>query len=128
MPFRERVKRALGRSGSISDGSSLRKTNTGDSSNTYGPGEAIPKSKYRGPVDPKHKEKLEGFSFGQAWRRKSHVSLYSPFGSRMPSRNPSRNNSVADPRKLFAREPSHVGHVMQNVDDSGDDTNGTDIR
>ncbi|GAB7348839.1 hypothetical protein MBLNU459_g7548t1 [Dothideomycetes sp. NU459] len=96
MPFRERIKKAFR---SSSPGSSLRKSSTQRSdattrdprwpSNVYAPGEPMPRPKYRAPVKPEHKEKLESFSWGAAWRRKSHASEYSPMGSRMPSRAPS---------------------------------------
>ena len=49
----------------------------------------MPRPKYRAPVKKEHKEKLDSFSFGNAWRRRSFVSEYSPHGSRMPSRRPS---------------------------------------
>lgn len=55
--------------------------------NVYKPGE-IPESKYKGPYDKQHQQRLHAFSFGAAFqgRRKSDQSLYSPMGSRMPSR------------------------------------------
>ncbi|KAF1364371.1 hypothetical protein EJ07DRAFT_99944 [Lizonia empirigonia] len=55
-------------------------------SDFYLPGEKMPPMKYRRPVDPEHKKNLEAFSFKKAWRRRSHQSLYSPMGSRLPSR------------------------------------------
>lgn len=96
MPIRERIRKAFK---SSSPSSSLRKSSTQKSdatvrdprwpSNVYAPGEPMPRPKYRAPVKKEHKEKLESFSFGSAWRRRSHVSEYSPMGSRMPSRAPS---------------------------------------
>lgn len=118
MPFRERFKRALGRNTSISDSNSLKSSKTKDSTEVTGP-----KPKYRAPVDPEHKAKLESFSFANNWRRKSTQSDHSPFGSRQPS----RNNSTTDPRKLFGaggRGKSHVGPVVENADDSTDPANG----
>lgn len=58
--------------------------------NVYKPGE-IPESKYKGPYNKAHQQKLHAFSFGAAFqgRRKSNQSsqsLYSPMGSRLPSR------------------------------------------
>ncbi|KZM24691.1 uncharacterized protein EKO05_0007098 [Ascochyta rabiei] len=55
-------------------------------SDFYLPGEKMPPMKYRRPVDPEHKKNLDAFSFKKAWRRRSHQSLYSPMGSRLPSR------------------------------------------
>lgn len=102
MPFRERLKKTFSRSSS--DGLSLSQTNTNGSrkdSSVYQPGEKMPPLKYRRPVAKEHKEHLEAFNFAKAWRRRSHQSIYSPMGSRMPSRagsvvtnGPSRNGSV----------------------------------
>ncbi|KNG44466.1 hypothetical protein DDE82_000389 [Stemphylium lycopersici] len=58
-------------------------------SDFYKPGEKMPPLKYRRAVDPEHKKKLEAFSFSTAWRRHSNASLYSPMGSRLPSRRSS---------------------------------------
>ncbi|RYN32658.1 hypothetical protein AA0119_g2828 [Alternaria tenuissima] len=58
-------------------------------SDFYKPGEKMPPLKYRRAVDPEHKKKLEEFSFSTAWRRHSNASLYSPMGSRLPSRRSS---------------------------------------
>lgn len=126
MPFRAKVKKVFGRSGSgsPSDSSSLKQPNPTEHS-TYGPDEPIPKSKYRGPVDPKHKDTLESFSFSNAFRRKSTQSLYSPFGSRMPSRNNSIGND--DSRAVYTgkRNKSHFGQLAEDNDDGGDASNGT---
>lgn len=71
----------------------------------YKPGEKMPPMKYRRAVDPEHKKKLEAFSFSTAWRRRSHTSLYSPMGSRLPSRRNScrsrrsRSRSMARSRR-----------------------------
>lgn len=81
----------------------------------------MPKLRYRRTPDPKHKEHLESYSWEKAFgglglRRRSRGSLYSPMGSRLPSRinsvasrksrmgsrggresvGPSRNQSVAE--------------------------------
>ncbi|XP_014558902.1 hypothetical protein COCVIDRAFT_24640 [Bipolaris victoriae FI3] len=58
-------------------------------SDFYKPGEKMPPLKYRRAVDPEHKKKLEAFNFSTAWRRHSNASLYSPMGSRLPSRRSS---------------------------------------
>lgn len=106
MPFREKAK-ALFKT--RSRGESLTKTNTKDSSrerypsNVYKPGEPMPRPKYRTPPTKEHKEKLESFSFAEAWRRRSFQSQYSPMGTRAPSRRTSmfsltRKKSVSSSR------------------------------
>ncbi|KAB8748950.1 hypothetical protein FH972_026501 [Carpinus fangiana] len=86
----------------------------------------MPRPKYRAPVEKKHKELLESFDFISSWRnplsrRGSHDwSLYSPGGSRLPS----RNNSFSGARPKFQRGKSSVGHqVVENVDEIEDLTN-----
>ena len=108
MPFREKMRKAFGRSPSTSETSSpsaltpvtslsqfsqrdkkSKKKDKLSNGDVYKPGEAMPRQKYRAPVDPQHRDRLEAFSFGGAWeaiRRKSVQSQYSPMGSRMPSR------------------------------------------
>ncbi|GAB7361902.1 hypothetical protein MBLNU230_g1940t1 [Neophaeotheca triangularis] len=99
MPFRERAKRFF-KPRSRTD--SLSKTSTTESdysnwpSNVYKPGEPMPRPKYRAPPKKEHKEKLEAFSFADAWRRKSFQSTYSPMGTRLPSR---RNSFMSMGRK-----------------------------
>jgi hypothetical protein len=92
MPFRERAKR-LFRSKSRSDSLSQTSTNGSDRdrwpSNVYKPGEPMPRPKYRAPPQKEHKEKLEAFSFADAWRKRSFQSNYSPMGTRAPSRRAS---------------------------------------
>ncbi|KAL8662215.1 MAG: hypothetical protein Q9202_004897 [Teloschistes flavicans] len=101
MPFREKVKKAFGKSHEdASEASSdlshvqskastkkSKKPKIGYPDDVYKPGE-IPESKYKGPYDKQHQQKLRAFSFNNAFqgRRKSEQSLYSPMGSRMPSR------------------------------------------
>jgi hypothetical protein len=117
MPFRARLKKTFSRNSTDgSDGSSTTGSNTEHS--VYGPGEKIPPSKYRRPVQKEHKEKLEAFSFAKAWRRKSNTSLYSPMGSRMPS----RKNS-AEPQQ-GRRSRSFVQQVPEGEGDDTDVTNG----
>lgn len=72
--------------------------------NVYKPGEAMPRPKYRGPYNQAHQDKLSAFSFGGAWKGRKDstdskqsaagVSDYSPMGSRLPSRGPSRRGSA----------------------------------
>ncbi|CAO2652421.1 Nn.00g007040.m01.CDS01 [Neocucurbitaria sp. VM-36] len=92
--FRTRLRRVL--TGSPDEGGPLSKFKAGRHTKTglpesdfYQPGEKMPPLKYRRPVDPEHKKTLEAFSFSTAWRRHSHTSLYSPMGSRLPSRRSS---------------------------------------
>ncbi|KAL9605582.1 MAG: hypothetical protein Q9179_001240 [Wetmoreana sp. 5 TL-2023] len=101
MPFRAKVKKAFGKSNedpseTSSDLSQVqckpstkktKKQKVEYPDNVYKPGE-IPASKYNGPYDKKHQQKLHAFNFASAFqgRRKSEHSLYSPMGSRLPSR------------------------------------------
>ncbi len=95
MPFREKAKSLFK---TKSRGDSLTKSNTNSSSpegrdrwpsNVYKPGEPMPRPKYRAPPKKEHTEKLEAFNFGEAWRKKSFQSVYSPMGTRAPSRRTS---------------------------------------
>ncbi|KAF2104160.1 hypothetical protein NA57DRAFT_51005 [Rhizodiscina lignyota] len=147
MPFRERLRKTFSRNSSSgnSDTSSLSKTNTNGTTldyrtnpNVYKPGEKMPPLKYRRPVAKEHKEHLEAFSFAKAWRRRSHQSMYSPMGSRMPSRagsvttGPSRNGSVttagtAGMRKSFQRGGSlelPPDGLEEGKEDASDVANG----
>lgn len=97
MAIRERA-RALFKSRSKTDrdsqtsGSSKASTERWPS-NVYKPGEPMPRPKYRAAPKKEHTEKLEAFSFAEAWRRKSFQSQYSPMGTRAPS----RRNSAKTP-------------------------------
>ncbi len=151
MPFREKAKALFRRKDSAAD--SLSKTTSSSNSsrerwpsNIYKPGETMPRPKYRKPPTKEHKEKLESFSFGDAWRRKSYQSNYSPMGTRAPSRSnslfrrksharSSRANSVAslgDGEKCGPRQREmHSGAMITaqlstEVEADGDDdvTNG----
>ncbi|KAF2259893.1 hypothetical protein CC78DRAFT_536735 [Lojkania enalia] len=90
MPLRTRLRRAFTRGSQ--DDESFSRTSKGSKSTGkrdsihYQPGEKMPPLKYRRPVNPEHKAHLEAFSWAKAWRRKSDQSVYSPMGSRMPSR------------------------------------------
>ena len=128
MPFRERVRRALGRSTANSETNSLHQQESRKNSgtgNVYLPGEAMPKPKYRQPVDKKHKEHLESFNFMSSFsglgRRRSQTSQYSPMGSRLSS----RNNSISHPTAPKpSRGHSYIGKVSENVEDDSDPING----
>lgn len=101
MPFRDKVKKAFGKSNddpseTSSDLSQVqskastkkpKKQKVEYPDNIYKPGE-MPESKYKGPYNKAHQQKLHAFSFKTAFqgRRKSNQSLYSPMGSRLPSR------------------------------------------
>jgi hypothetical protein len=104
MAIREKAKALFKTRSKTDSGSQLSKSSTKESdterwpSNVYKPGEPMPRPKYRAPPKKEHKEKLEAFSFAEAWRRKSFQSQYSPMGTRAPSRRnssrlPSRRNS-----------------------------------
>ncbi|KAF2194776.1 hypothetical protein K469DRAFT_686737 [Zopfia rhizophila CBS 207.26] len=117
MPLRTRLRRAFTRSSQ--DDSPLSKTSSKNSktrkdSSVYQPGEKMPPPKYRRPVNPEHKEKLEAFSWAQAWRRKSDQSQYSPMGSRLPS----RKNSIVTlgRRSIGGRKGNSRGNDGIGVD------------
>lgn len=151
MALRTRLRRAFTR-GSSDEGGSLSKTSSKTTKpkkdskdpNVYQPGEKMPPLKYRRPVNPEHKEKLESFTWAKAWRRKSDQSMYSPMGSRMPSRKNSQNTvgrrSVGDRRKSsrgndgtcvdsgfegsIAGDSEHPDKLREGSDEEGDVTNG----
>ncbi|KAL8812409.1 MAG: hypothetical protein Q9223_003215 [Gallowayella weberi] len=131
MPFRAKVKRAFGKNEDPSEASSdlsqvQSKASTKKSKkpkqqypeNIYKPGE-IPESKYKGPYNKEHQQKLHAFSFKAAFqgRRKSEQSLYSPMGSRLPSRKGSFLS-----RKSFARsrQQSRVEDALMENNEADD--------
>jgi hypothetical protein len=100
-----RVLTGTAESGPLSKLKNGKSKNTEPEDDYYKPGEKMPPLKYRRAVDPEHKATLEAFSFSTAWRRRSHTSLYSPMGSRLPSRRNScrsrrsRSRSMARSRR-----------------------------
>ena len=133
------MKRALGRPNS-QDGSELSHSSSKSSKkpkderpdNVYKPGEPMPKPKYRGPYNKEHQEKLSSFSFADAWkpRRKSDQSLYSPLGSKLPSRLSSQVGSLKSRKSYIgprSRQQSHVeGMLVESADGDDDVMNGAD--
>jgi len=111
MGFRSRLKKTISR-GSHSSSSDASSTISKEVNNVYKPGEKIP-LKYKRPVDKAHKERLEAFQFADSWRRRSFQSVYSPMGSRMPSR---RNSIEYGPtaRQGFGR--SYMAETIDGVD------------
>ena len=109
MVFRERLKKAFKSSSPSSSKASSPIIEQQDiarwPSNVYKPGEQLPRAKYRAPVKKEHKDKLDSFTFGSAWRRRSQQSLYSPMGSRMPS----RRGSLARRPSYSSKRPSFSG-------------------
>lgn len=91
--------------------------------------------KYRRPVAKEHKEHLEAFDFSKAWRRRSHQSLYSPRGSRLPSlvgsavgggAGASRNGSVTSagaggPGRSFASPRADSVEMPQTGEESAEE-------
>jgi len=111
MGFRSRLKKTISRGSQSSSSSDASSTTSKRLSNVnvYQPGEKIP-LKYKRPVDKAHKERLEAFQFADAWRRRSFQSVYSPMGSRMPSR---RNSIEYGP---MARHGLARGHIAETID------------
>ncbi|QIW96180.1 hypothetical protein AMS68_001698 [Peltaster fructicola] len=120
MPLRERAKNLFKRRSSRSD--TLSKTSSKESSrdrwpsNVYKPGEPMPRPKYRRPPEKAHKDKLDAFSFGEAWRRKSYQSQHSPMGTRLPSR---RNSFLSFRKGIASRNASRNASIVSNSDKGG---------
>lgn len=101
MGLRDRVRKTFKKKTSSSSGGSTPSTSsdpnhyTGRTDIEYYKPHEIPKSKYKGRVDPEHKEKLESYSFADAFktvRRQSSQALsgiMSPGGTKSQSRRPS---------------------------------------
>ena len=128
MAIRERLRKTFKKNkGSSSSGGSTPSSGSDPSHYTgrtdieyYKPHE-IPKSKYKGRVDPEHKERLEAYSFADAFatvRRKSSQALsgiMSPGGTKSQSRRPSYMSHMSkasrDGRKDDSLAPGqHDGH------------------
>ena len=141
MPFRAKMKRALGRSGSSAEGSDLTATDTNKSTkakkpkkeklpdNIYKPGEAMPRPKYRGPYNQAHQDKLSAFSFGDAWKRRESSATgnsdMSPMGSRLMSRRGSAWSRRSN--KLGSRQNSEFQGPLDEGEADDDVTNGMSI-
>lgn len=93
MPFRTKAKALFKssktRSTSSSNASTSASSSDGPNHDVYKPGEPMPPPKYRRPPAREHTEKLESFSFADAWRKKSFQSSHSPMGTRAHSRRTS---------------------------------------
>ncbi|OAG01976.1 uncharacterized protein CC84DRAFT_1167138 [Paraphaeosphaeria sporulosa] len=146
MPLRSRLRRAFTR-GAHDDPQVVKgKKSKNYDPNVYQPGEKMPPLKYRRPVAPEHKAHLESFDWAKAWRRKSTASIYSPMGSRMPSRKSSFSSfrtrrsvrsvhgrrSQSKPRRAddYRENDSGIGaslsgdhQLIEDSDDEGDITN-----
>ena len=135
MPFRARFKKAFGRSGSGSS-SSDNTTPSGLPIEFYKPGE-IPRSKYRGPWNQAHQDKLSSFQFSFGRRASFQGSDYSPAQSRAQSRRsswigrrPSTRGSTRgstsgrSAKAVSDRAPSRIGKVAEGSDEDNDVTNG----
>ena len=132
MPFRAKMKRALGRTNSSSTGSDLTQTDTNKSAkskkpkkeklpdNVYKPGEAMPRPKYRGPYNQAHQDKLSAFSFGDMWKRRRSSATansdISPMGSRVMSR---RGSAWSRKSKIGTQQNSGFAGVDEG--DADDD-------
>jgi hypothetical protein len=76
----------------------------------------MPRPKYRAIPKKEHKDKLDAFSFPEAWRRRSFQSQYSPMGTRAPS----RRNSLVASRQNSTFSPSKLGSSRTNSTTSSD--------
>lgn len=153
MAIRERLRKTFGgkkKDGSSSSGKSSTSSDpthyTGRTDIEYYKPHEIPKSKYRGRVDPEHKERLETYSFAdafdQARRRGSQAlsGIMSPGGTKSQSRRTSYMSHVSRdapiPRSTAAtpapvdignplsRRPTNAGQPAALIrENSDDDTN-----
>lgn len=151
MGLRDRVRKTFKKKDGSSSGGSTPSTSsdpihyTGRTDIEYYKPNEIPKSKYKGRVDPEHKEKLDSYSFGDAFqtvRRKSSQALsgiMSPGGTKSQSRRPSymshmskASKDVRTPGPYDGANPlSRVGTsagppaalIRENSDDDTDVTN-----
>lgn len=153
MAIRERLRKTFGgkkKDGSSSSGKSSTSSDpthyTGRTDIEYYKPHEIPKSKYRGRVDPEHKERLETYSFAdafdQARRRGSQAlsGIMSPGGTKSQSRRtsymshvsrdaPIARSTAATPAPVdidnpLSRRPTTAGqHAALIRENSDDDTN-----
>lgn len=122
--LRSRIRRAFTGEeghGPLSKIKSRTSKSTQPESDYYQPGEKMPPLKYRRPVAPEHKAKLEAFSFSNAWRRRSHHSIYSPMGSRMPSRKSSFRSRRSRSRSIHRSRRSSFNSVNSTHSDYDDE-------
>lgn len=128
MPFRSRAKALLrSRPRSPPDPtkahlSSSTKITPQESHTVYGSHEQIPGPKYRREPAKEHKEKLEAFSFADAWRKKSFQSARSPMGTRVSSRRNSfwsRKSSLVSSVGDGGGNGSVAAEEKDNEDDGG---------
>lgn len=137
MPFREKMRKALGRSNDDSFDAVTATTAKSTKSkrpkkeklpdNVYKPGEPMPRPKYRGPYNQAHQDKLSAFSFGAAWKKRRSTntvgSEMSPMGSRTMSR---RNSAWSKKSKLGSRQNSAFAGVEESGEGDDDVANGMD--
>lgn len=146
MGLRDRVKKTFKKKeGGSSSGGSTPSTGsdsihyTGRTDIEYYKPHEIPRSKYRGRVDPEHKEKLDAFSFsdafGTAQRRASQAlsGVMSPGGTKSQSRRPSCISHVSnDGQNHLSRSGTSAGNppaplIRENSNDDTDVLNGQSI-
>ncbi|KAJ4987094.1 hypothetical protein SVAN01_07382 [Stagonosporopsis vannaccii] len=119
--LRSRLRRVLtGQEGEGGIAGKMKRSKKDDAepeSDFYKPGEKMPPMKYRRPVDPEHKKNLEAFTWKKAWRRRSHQSLYSPMGSRLPSRKGSFRSRRSRSRSVHRSRRSSFHSDYDHDDD-----------
>ncbi|KAL1966233.1 hypothetical protein VTN77DRAFT_4785 [Rasamsonia byssochlamydoides] len=99
MTFRDRIRRAFRRS------SSNKENNNGKPKIEYYRRGEVPRSKYRGPVDPEHRRKLYAWNFADAMadRRRSFDLDLSPCTS-IPEQAPSTDEEVTESEPEVERQ------------------------
>jgi hypothetical protein len=127
MPFRERMKKALG--GKKSGKNTLEGADTPKIPGVeyYKPNK-IPPPRFREKPDPAHVERLRAFSFSFGRRKSSSQSIYSPSGTKAQSRRASymswKSKSDKDDKSL-RRKSVNPNKVPEAADDEADVANGT---
>ena len=119
MPFREKVKRALGGSSPSTTQDSEYPPRRKDIE--YYKPDKIPPSKYRGPWDQEHQDMLHAFSFSAATHehRGSHQSICSPRGILAQSRRSSwveREQAETEDDSTESNEDGHASSISRPVE------------
>jgi hypothetical protein len=99
MTFRDKVRRALGRS--------LRPQDDGKRKIEYYRRGEAPRSKYRGPIDPEHRRQLYAWNFAAATveRNRSFDLNLSPCSSLPDNGHCNNDEEVMDPNPFGDRSP-----------------------
>ena len=132
MQFRARMKKAFGRNSESRSPSEASTTQSGLPIQYYKPGE-VPRSKYRGPWNQEHQDKLHSFNFSFGRKTSFQGSEYSPAQTRAQSRRSSwisvkrpstKGSGISGKANEKAHEKAHDKDTLridQLVENVGDD-------